>query len=108
MSKKKTKILKVKYSAESFKAMMMFGAGLVILALALVIAFRSYGQGDSGVALMGLLSLVLSIIGLKIGIMDIVTRPREDSKPTLSKVAIGCNIAEIIAVITIYVIGIVI
>ena len=53
MSKKKTKLFKINFSAAGMVSLMIFAASLLMIATALIIAFRSYGHGDNVIGGLG-------------------------------------------------------
>lgn len=108
MSKKKTKLFKINFSAAGMVSILIFIGSLLFLAAALAIAFRTYGHGDMTIAALGFLAFFLNILGLIFPIKDARRRTKEEGVPLLSKVAIILNVIGIVGIIAIYVIGVVI
>ena len=108
MSKKKTKLFKIKFSRAGMISILIFLGAVLFLLAAFMIAFRTYGHGDTTVAALGFLALFLSILGLILPIRDGRLRAKEESFPLLSKVAVVLNTLAILGILAIYIIGIVI
>ena len=107
LSKKKTKLFKINFSAAGMVSLMIFAASLLMIATALIIAFRSYGHGDNVIGGLGFLAFFLQIFGLILPIQDKKKRPKEEEMPLLSKISIGCNAVGMAGLTAVYVLGIV-
>lgn len=108
MSRKKTKLFKINFSTAGMISIMIFIGSLLILAAALIIAFRTYGHGDATIAALGFLAFFVNILGLMIPVRDRRRRSREEGMPLLSKVAIAFNVVGMLGIAAIYVVGIVV
>ena len=107
MSKNKKKLFKIQFSAAGMVSLMIFAASLLMIATALIIAFRSYGHGDNVIGGLGFLAFFLQIFGLILPIQDKKKRPKEEEMPLLSKISIGCNAVGMAGLTAVYVLGIV-
>ena len=108
MNRKRTKLFKINFSTAGVVSILIFIGSLLVVAAALVIAFRTYGHGDMTIAALGFLAFFLDIFGLIVAVRDGKSRAREEGIPLLSKIAIGLNIVGIVGLIAVYVIGIVV
>lgn len=105
--KKRQKILKVRYTGAGLASCILFGAGLLVVLLALFISFRTYGQGGAYLSFLGTIAFFLFLIGLSIAIGDMTGRPVEEGKPFISVIGSILSGIGILAMIGIYVIGII-